>query len=621
MIDDELLQQAFETSPIGISMIDERGRWVKSNRAFEQMLGYTAAELRERTIAEVTHPDDREASMRLVEEAFAGRCDGYQIEKRYLKKSGELLWARVTFSLAQWGADRWSLAMVEDITALVAERAKASRTAHDLGERVKELTCLHAAARVLADRRLTVEGLLASVAKLVPPAFRFPANATAQATFGSVTCSTDGFGASPHQLSSAFVTADGSRGELRVSYHDAPLQPGQPVFIAESQRLLDTLAEMLRVELNRRHAAQTESDSAERLEMALAIGEMALWEWDIVRNHSVVRSPFQAVHGTSGDSPRSPPEQGGPLGSRASRVHPDDRERLYLALKELARIGGPNEAELEYRAMRPEGGWRPVRARGYVERDEHGQGVHVLGIVSDVSMSTALEGHLREARALDAIGMMTGGVAHDFNNVLAAFLSGAQLLMLDLPEGSASRATAKRVHEAALNGAQLTRQLLAFSRKADFRPSEIDVTALVQRIAPVLVRLLGAAHRLELTPAAACVVNVDAGQLEQALLALVLNAREAMEGGGTITIAVRELPPAAQMAPLVELLVSDDGAGMRPEVTRRVFEPFFTTRVGHRGLGLSTVFGFARQSGGHVTVESVPGEGTRVRVFLPASVL
>jgi PAS domain S-box-containing protein len=266
-------------------------------------------------------------------------------------------------------------------------------------------------------------------------------------------------------------------------------------------------------------------------------------------------------------------------------------------------------------------------------RDADGETRGILGIATDVRERRRLEEQLRRAQKMESVGRLAGAIAHDFNNLLMAVNGYADLLLDDLPLGDPRRASAEGIRESGTRGAALTRQLLAFSRGHPQPPTVADPDAVITGLAPLLRRLMGEGTSLRTTPAPRRVgVRVDAGQLEQVLMNLVLNARDAMPRGGEVRVAtyVVELDAtAARRIPdlvpgtYVTLEVSDTGTGMPPEVLERIFDPFFTTkRAGEgTGLGLSTVYGIVRQSGGAVEVESQPGHGSRFRVFLPLAPL
>jgi two-component system, cell cycle sensor histidine kinase and response regulator CckA len=254
-----------------------------------------------------------------------------------------------------------------------------------------------------------------------------------------------------------------------------------------------------------------------------------------------------------------------------------------------------------------------------------------LVIVTDVTERTRLEARLRQTQRLEALGRLAGGVAHEFNNLLAAVLGHAELLSVALPAGAEGRDNAEEIMRAARRGADLTRHMLAFGRRQLLRPEVVDVSGVVRDMERLLRPLLAADVRVTLALPDASWARVDRSQLELVIMNLAMNARDAMPRGGSLTmdtslvdlgIADRERHPnvALSLGRYVRLSVSDTGAGISPEVRERIFEPFFTTKpVGKgTGLGLSTVYGIIKQSEGYVWVYSELGHGTTMHVYLPS---
>jgi two-component system cell cycle sensor histidine kinase/response regulator CckA len=249
--------------------------------------------------------------------------------------------------------------------------------------------------------------------------------------------------------------------------------------------------------------------------------------------------------------------------------------------------------------------------------------------VADITARRRIEAQMEEGARLQSVGRLAGGVAHDFNNLLAAISGAAEAALARAPD-PATAEDLRQILDSAGRGARLVRQLLAFASRQTLAPRVVALGHAVAQMAPLLRRLLGGRHVLAVERAErAPWVRVDASQLDQALLNLVVNARDAMAAGGIIRIAVsaeRLVEPRAETGAVVPpgawavVTVSDTGRGIAPEALPRIFEPFFTTRrdEGGTGLGLSTVLGILRQSGGHVTVASRPGQGTTFRLWFPA---
>ncbi len=270
-----------------------------------------------------------------------------------------------------------------------------------------------------------------------------------------------------------------------------------------------------------------------------------------------------------------------------------------------------------------------VEAMVSATTDETGRVVGNVMVGRDVTRERTLEAELRQVQRLEAIGRLAGGVAHDFNNMLTAIRGFAELLGRGIEAGAPQMADQQEIVRAADRAAELTRQLLAFSRRQVLRPSVIDVADVVDGVVPMLGRLLGEQIRLATlsAPGHGCVL-ADPAQVEQVILNLAVNARDAMPDGGTLTIRIAGVELDAEYAathpeitpgPFVMLSVSDTGTGMDSEARARAFEPFFTTKAAGKGtgMGLATVYGIVRQSNGSIHLYSEPGLGTTFKIFLP----
>jgi PAS domain S-box-containing protein len=256
-----------------------------------------------------------------------------------------------------------------------------------------------------------------------------------------------------------------------------------------------------------------------------------------------------------------------------------------------------------------------------------GEVAGVIEVARDITEHRRLEERLAHAQKLEAVGRVAGGVAHDFNNYLAAIAGFTELALLELPPGSPARENVEQAREAALRAGGVARQLLTFSRREPVHSRSLDIGELLAARAGVLQQFAGAGTTLEIRPASDLgPVEADPGQIEQILANLIVNASESMGAGGTVTIeAVNRTVgagecgsrSAATPGEYVALSVSDTGTGMTAEALQHLFEPFFTTKRTGTGLGLPTVYGIARKGGGDVLVESAPGIGTRIEVLLP----
>jgi len=300
-------------------------------------------------------------------------------------------------------------------------------------------------------------------------------------------------------------------------------------------------------------------------------------------------------------------------GNAFSFLHPEDVERLRAVARQPA-----TSEPIEYRFRHKDGSYRTLESYG---RDlSHLAGVGGLVVNSrDVTERKRLEEQLRHSQRIEAMGRLAGGVAHDFNNLLMVIAGHSQMLLDSMLPGDPARDDLEQVVKATQRATDLTRQLLAFSRRQAVKPSLLNLNSMVQHTERMLKRVLGENIQL-VTDLASGLESVyaDPGQLEQVILNVALNARDAMPHGGTLTLVTANTTLGSSDSRHVLLSISDTGSGIASGVLPHVFEPFFTTKEHGTGLGLSTSYGIIKQAGGEIEVDSNPGSGTTFRIYLPA---
>jgi signal transduction histidine kinase len=308
------------------------------------------------------------------------------------------------------------------------------------------------------------------------------------------------------------------------------------------------------------------------------------------------------------------------------RTHPDDRARVRATVEKA--IGDLSDFTLAFRMILPEGVVRWFQFDGHVAVDERGAPARVVGVLADITDRRSLEMQLRQAQKMEAVGQLAGGVAHDFNNLLTAIIGYARFALERSNEPEQRRDIEEIVTAAGRAGA-LTKQLLSFSRRHVMETVSIDLNHLIVDMVSMLRRMIG--EDIELTTSLGgglSAVRADRSQLEQVVMNLVVNARDATGAGAAIQIETGAatfedapvVPQGLRPGSYVTLTVSDNGCGMSDETKARLFEPFFTTKPRGQGtgLGLATVYGIVMQSGGGIAIESEPGHGAVFTIYLPA---
>lgn len=312
-----------------------------------------------------------------------------------------------------------------------------------------------------------------------------------------------------------------------------------------------------------------------------------------------------------------------------SEIHPEDRERVRRIFQKTVKTGIGERTE--YRFVLSDKSIRNIESMGNIILDENGAPSQMVIVSRDITERKRLEQQLLQAQKMDALGKLAGGVAHDFNNLITAIIGYSEFLIEKFKNDEQTRGDLEEIKKAAERGSSLTRQLLAFSRKQVLSPKTLDINAIITNLKKMLMRLIG--ENIELVTSlenSLALAKVDPGQIEQVLVNLAVNARDAMPKGGKLTIETSNVTleenytsENSELRPgkYVMISVGDTGIGMDRDVQSRVFEPFFTTKrpgMG-TGLGLSTVYGIVRQSGGSISLYSRPSRGTIFKIYIPAA--
>jgi PAS domain S-box-containing protein len=654
----------FAGAATGITVTDLEGRFVYSNPAFCRTVGYSEEELRGTDFQSITVPEDQAASQEARERMTSGGADTVVLEKRYRRKSGETVWVRVSLSLVRGLDGRASqfVAVTEDIT----EQKRAEGLL--LGQnRVLEMIAVGAPLPEILGALLRIveeqsDEMLASILLLdregrrlrhvaaprLPPALLAGIDG-AEIGEGAGSCGTaahrgemvvvEDIATDPlwkdyralaleHGLRACWSTPifDARRDVLGTFalYFRVPSRPGP-----EHLRVIEIATRTAAVAISRKREEDALRESRQRLiSIYDTVGDVVFLlavEPDGGFRFESVNQRFAAATGVPAEAV---------VGRRVEDVIPAASLALVLGRYREA-IASGTVVRWEETSVYPAGRLTAEVSVAPIV-NEAGLCTHLVGAVHDVTArKLAEERHaqaellLRQSQKLESVGRLAGGVAHDFNNILGVILGYGELMRGQLGEGHPARPRLEQIVSAAQRAAGLTRQLLAFSRKQVLQPRTLDLAAVVHDMIGMLERVVGEDIQFQVVGGQGLgSVLADPTQIEQVIMNLVVNARDAMPRGGELTLETANVEfdetyaaehPPAMPGRFVMLAVSDTGVGMDEETQRQIFEPFFTTKpVGEgTGLGLATVYGIVKQTGGYIWVYSEVGHGTSFKVYLP----
>jgi two-component system, cell cycle sensor histidine kinase and response regulator CckA len=361
--------------------------------------------------------------------------------------------------------------------------------------------------------------------------------------------------------------------------------------------------------------------SERRLKLAAASGHLGIWDRDIETGNLIWDDRMYEIYGVTRDSFLPT------FGTWATCLHSDDRERITQ--ESMAAVRGEKDYDTEFRILHPDGSVKYIKANGVVIRDADGKATQMIGINRDITEQKNLEEKLRQSQKIEVVGQLAGGVAHDFNNILTAIIGYGNLINLKLSATDPLQHYVAQILSSSEKAAELTRSLLAFSRKQVLNPVPIDINKIVTDMQKILERVIGENIEFKvITTDHGLIVKSDKSQIEQVLLNLATNARDAMPHGGALSITTSEVEIDEQFIRAQQyghigryavITVTDTGIGMDKTTQERIFEPFFTTKeVGKgTGLGLAMAYGTIKQHDGFINVYSESGIGTTFRIYLP----
>jgi PAS domain S-box-containing protein len=600
----------FEQAAVGIVQASRDGKLLMVNQKFSEILGYSQDELLGLTIRDVTSPENLDLTIRNIERLWAGDIKTSTIEKLYIRKDGSRVSASLTATVVRdnSGSPLYFIGAILD-TSETKRAEEALRESEERFRIIFEQAAVGIARISLEGNWLMVNQRLCellgySQAELLARTFQEVTSTDLDINLMGITALLAG-GQESYMLETRYPRKDGSLAQLQVSVSLARDASGNP------ESFLSVIEDI---------TARKQSEE-DLIRLATAV-EQAAESIVITDTNGVVRYVNPAFECTTGYSREEI------IGQNPSILKGGKHDSAFYAnLWETIKSGAVWTGHFTNR--KKDGSIYEEEATISPVRDASGTIVNFVAVKRDVTKEVGLENQLMQAQKMQAVGQLAGGIAHDFNNLLTAVIGYSQLAKRNLADSDPLLADIGEIEKAGLRAAELTGQLLAFSRKQVLEPKNVEINALVTDLQKMLRRLIGedidlvAALDLELGT-----VKADPGQLQQVVMNLTVNARDAMPRGGKLTIETAnvdldndyaernvEVTPGAYCM----LAISDNGCGMDEEIRSHIFEPFFTTKGLGRGtgLGLSTVYGIVKQSGGHISVYTEPGQGTTFKVYLP----
>jgi len=614
---EERFRALFERSTIGQSLTGPDGRLISVNRTFADMLGLSVDDMQLAKFEEITHGDDVAESLRCLQGLLDDEFPSFRMEKRYKHSNGSCVVADVSTTLIRdkSGLPAYFITSIVDVTS-----SKQAQRALEASE--SRYRRLFEAAK---DGILILDADTGKIVDVNP--FLLELTGYSHSDFLGKCLWEIGLFKDIASSKTAFATL---QAQSYVRYEHLPLEARDGrkinvefvsnVYQVDEQNVIQC---NIRDITDRKRVERALREKERLLSESQRLGHIGSWLWDT--NGSVAWSDeLYHLYGVSPDTFTPTAE------SLIGLVHPNDRSAMQAWISDCAAAKQP--VDLEYRINMTDDTIHYFRGRGQAVYDVKNQLTHVAGTVQDITSQREHENlleQLRVSQKMEAVGRLAGGVAHDFNNLLSVILIYNELATELATEGASLKNELLEVKNAANRAVALTKQLLAFSRKQVLQPVSLDLNIVASGVEKMLQRVLGEDIDLALILAPDIGLTLaDAGQIEQVILNLAINARDAMPRGGKLTIETAnvEITDAYVAAHVsinpgsyVQLIVTDTGDGMDEQTRVRIFEPFFTTKEMGKGtgLGLSTVYGIIKQSGGNIWVYSELRRGTTFKVYLP----
>jgi PAS domain S-box-containing protein len=616
---EERFSGAFEFAPIGVALVTPDGHYLKVNRALCELVGYSEAELLTHTFQDITHPEDLEVDLENVRRLLAGETRSYQMEKRYVHARGHLVTVLLNVSLVRddQGQPRYFVSQVQDITERKRLEAELNRE-RDLWRTLLDNSPDHIYFKDTQSRFIR-----ASKAQALQFGVKSPDEMVGRTDFDFFT---EAHARPAFEDEQEIIRT----GEPMIAKEEREVWKDGHVTWASSTKMpmrdhtgkIIGIMGISRDVTGRKRAEEALATERQLLSSLITATPDTIYFKDRESRFIRINEAFARRQGLSDPSAALGKTDFDLFGEQHAREAYADEQRIVAT--------GQPMIDKEEREDWKDGHVTWVSSTKMPLLDGTGKIIGLMGISRDITERKRLEAHLLQSQKMETVGKLAGGIAHEFNSILTAIIGQSELLLGDLPAGSPLAQNAAEITKAADRAATLTRQLLAYGRKQFLRPEALNLNQVITSMDGVLSHLMGGEMvDVNIVPATGLkAVKADTGQVEQVIMNLAMNARDAMPHGGKLTLETANVlfdqdsvgrNPELKPGAYVMLAITDTGRGMSEKVKAHAFEPFFTTKdVGQgTGLGLSTCYGIIKQSGGHINVYSEPGRGTTFKIYLP----
>jgi PAS domain S-box-containing protein len=611
--------------------VAQNGRIVLHNPRTVELTGYSTDELQSRPFMEFIQEDDRE----MVTDRHLQRLKGENPPARYafriIHKSGHIRWVELNAVMIHWSGKPATLCFLTDIT----EHKKAEES---LNKHAKDLEKSNFFIQTILDNlpiglavNFIEEGTATYINNKFEEIYGWPKEQlkNIEEFFHKVYPDPEYREKLMKQVSEDIKSGDPERMvwegiEITRESGEKRIISAKNIALYQQNLMISTVQDIT----DRKRAEKALHHNHEMLKLTEAMANIGSWEWDVQHDRTYWSEELFRIFG------RDLAEGAPPFEEQSDLYVKEDMRRLKDAVEICVKQG--TSYEIELRAIRPDDEIRHCISRGQPQYDENGEVSRITGSFQDITERKQaeeerknLQNQLSQAQKIESVGRLAGGVAHDFNNMLGVIIGHTELALLQADENHDLYSNLKEIQTAANRSADITRQLLAFARKQTISPRQLDLNDIVESMLNMLRRLIGEDINLVWHPAAHIwPVKMDPTQIDQILVNLCINARDAISGVGKLTIetGIKSFDeeyckehPGFIPGDFVQLSVSDNGCGMDKDTLENLFEPFFTTKeVGKgTGLGLATIYGICKQNSGFINVYSEPGQGSTFKIYLP----